>query len=138
MKNFLNGALSLALLSASAACGLVPADRSGPTISNVKTSGNVLVISDCSGTSVDISAKVADASGVESVLLWYRVEAEQKFASTGMKFQDNIYTASLEGPDFLGKAYGTVEFYITAKDSVGNTSKTSLDRSLQFLPCVSN
>jgi hypothetical protein len=138
MKNLLIGALSLALLSASAACGLVSADRSGPTISNVKTSGNVLVISDCSGTSVEISAKVADASGVESAMLWYRVEAEQKFDSTRMELRDGAYTAPLEGPDFLGKAYGTIEFYITAKDKAGNTSRTSVDRSMQFLPCVSN
>jgi hypothetical protein len=55
-----------------------------------------------------------------------------------MEFQDDTYKAALEGPAFLGKAYGTIEFYITAKDKAGNTSKTSVDRSMQFLPCVSN
>lgn len=136
MKNLLIGPLFLALFIGSAACGLVPADKSGPAINNIKTSGNILSISDCLGTSVDISADVTDPSGVESVLLWYRTGADQKFTSTSMESQNSTYQTTLKGPDFLGKPYGTLEFYITARDKAGNTSKSAIDQSIQFLPCV--
>lgn len=119
------------------ACGKASSDRTGPDISDIKTSGNVLVISDCAGTSVTISAKVTDPSGVENVLLWYRV-ADQPFASTKMSLQDGVYQVAVVGSEFLGKGYGTLEFYIQAKDGVGNLSKSAVDQSIQFLPCVSS
>ncbi len=84
-----------------------------------------------------ISAKVTDPSGVESVLLWYRV-ADQPFASTSMTLQDGVYQVSVVGSEFLGKGYGTLEFYVQAKDGAGNLSKSPVDQSIQFLPCVSN
>lgn len=119
------------------ACSKGASDQTGPAISDIKTSGNVLVISDCSGTSVTISAKVSDPSGVESVLLWYRV-ADQPFASTNMELQDGVYQVSVVGSEFLGKGYGTLEFYVQAKDGAGNLSKSPVDQSIQFLPCVSS
>lgn len=119
------------------ACGKVSSDRTGPEISEVKTSNNVLVISDCSGTSVDITARVTDPSGVDSVSLWYRV-ADQPFASTSMDLKDGIYQVTLLGSEFLGKGYGTLEFYIQAKDGAGNLSKSPVDKGIQFLPCVNN
>lgn len=119
------------------ACGKVSSDSMGPEISEVKTSNNVLVISDCSGTSVDITARVTDPSGVDSVSLWYRV-ADQPFASTSMDLKDGIYQVTLLGSEFLGKGYGTLEFYIQAKDGAGNLSKSPVDKGIQFLPCVNN
>lgn len=118
-------------------CGKTSSDHIGPVINDIKTSGNILVISDCSGTSVSISAKVTDPSEVKSVLLWYRV-ADQPFASTNMALQDGVYQATVVGSEFLGKGYGTLEFYIEAKDGAGNLSKSTVDQSIQFLPCVSN
>jgi hypothetical protein len=119
------------------ACGKASSDRTGPEINEIKTSNNVLVISDCSGTSVDITARVADPSGVDSVSIWYRV-ADQPFASTSMTLKDGIYQVTLVGSEFLGKGYGTLEFYIQANDGAGNLSKSQTDKSIQFLPCVNN
>jgi hypothetical protein len=119
-------------------CGNLYSDQTGPLISDLLTSGNVLVISDCQGTSVTISAKVSDPSGVEKVLLWYRTATDQKYVSTTMDLQEGDYKADLKGPDFLGRPYGTLEFYITAQDQVGNLSKSAVNQSIQFLPCVSN
>ena len=118
-------------------CEKKSSDQAGPEITNIKTSGNVLVISDCSATSVTVSATVTDPSGVESVLFWYRV-ADQPFASTDMKLQDGVYQVSVQGLEFLGKGYGTMEFYIKAKDGVGNLSQSKTDQSIQFLPCVNS
>lgn len=137
MKPFLIITGILIVIFTLVACGKGSSDRTGPEISDIKTSNNVLVISDCSGTSVDISAKVTDPSGVENVQLWYRV-AEQPFASTDMTLQDGIYQVTVVGAEFLGKGYGTLEFYIQAKDGAGNLSKSPVDQSIQFLPCVSS
>ena len=119
------------------ACGKGSGDQAGPDISDITTSGNVLVISDCSGTSVTITAKVADPSGVKNVLLWYRVN-DQPFASQEMTMQNGVYEVSVQGAEFLGKGYGTLEFYIQAKDEAGNMNKSVVDQSIQFLPCVNN
>lgn len=88
------------------ACRNLPTDQTGPLISDIKTPGDVLIISDCSGTSVEISAKVTDPSGVESVLLWNRIGAEQQFISARMEQQDETYNVTLKGSDFLG-GYGS-------------------------------
>jgi hypothetical protein len=138
MKRFLFIILFLALFSSLSACRNRLADQTGPLISDIKTSGSVLVISDCSGTSVEISAKVTDPSGVESVLLWHRIGAEQEFSSAPMEQHEGTYKGTLKGSDFLGGAYGALAFYITARDGVGNRSESPIDQSIQFLPCVNN
>ncbi len=128
-----------ALLPAISACGKLSGDKSGPEIKDIQTSRNVLVISDCSGTSVTISTKVTDPSSVKKVLLWYRTGTDQKYVSSSdMKSQEGVYKVDLNGPDFLGRPYGTLEFYITAEDQVGNLSKSPVNQSIQFLPCVNN
>ena len=119
-------------------CRDLSRDQTGPSISDIQTSGNVLVISDCSGTSVEISAKVADPSGVEKVLLWDRTSTDQQYISTDMELKQGVYQVDLNGPDFLGRPYGTLEFYITAEDEAGNLSKSPVNQSVQFLPCVNN
>jgi hypothetical protein len=66
------------------------------------------------------------------------VESDKTFSSITMDKQDDRYTASLEGTDLQGHGYGVIEFYITARDGKGNTSKSPIDKSIQFLPCVNN
>ena len=120
------------------ACKSVPRDQAAPAISEISTSGKVVVISDCIATSVVVTAKVTDDSAVKSVLLWYRVGSDQPFASANMNLQNGLYTAAIKGADLQGHGYGDMEFYITAEDVSGNSSKSPLDNSIQFLPCVSN
>lgn len=112
--------------------------NSSPVISDVLTTGKVLVISDCFAASVTITAKVTDTSKITSVLLWYRVGSDQSFVSTSMDAQGDLYTASIKGADLQGNGYGAMEFYITAEDGEGNPGKSPIDDSIQFLPCVSN
>ncbi len=138
MKNPAFIVVFLVVLIGLSSCRTNPTDQTGPSISDIKTSGNVLVISDCAGTSVTISAKVTDPSGIENVQLWYRTSPDQKFSSTDMVLQAGSYRVDLKGPDFLGRPYGTLEFYITAQDKVGNLSKSSVNQDIQFLPCVNN
>ena len=122
----------------SSACGGIQSDQTDPTISDISTSGKVVVISDCLATSVTIAAKVTDKSKITHVLLWYRVGSDQPFASTNMEIQSGLYTASLKGADLQGNGYGAMEFYITAEDAEGNTSESPHDNSIEFLPCVNN
>jgi hypothetical protein len=138
MKKIILITLFLAIFSGLSACGNRSADQTGPEISNIEISGKVLVISDCQGTSVTISAKVTDSSGVESVQFWYRIGSNQQFASTTMELQNGDHTVSIKGVDFLGKDYGTLEFYITAKDGEGNLSQSPVNQDIQFLPCVNS
>lgn len=120
------------------ACKEVSSDHTGPTISDISTSGKVLVISDCPSTSIVITAKVTDASPITSVLLQYRVASDQPFLSAVMDLKEGLYTVSVNGADLQGKGYGAMEFHITAEDKEGNSSKSPLDQSIQFLPCVNN
>ena len=131
------GLLLISIL-ASAACGRLQRDSSGPIISDIATSDKVVVISDCLSTSVTITAKVTDASNVKSVVLWYHVGSDQPFASSKMELQKGSYTATVKGSNLQGHGYGAMEFYITAEDEAGNSSKSPLDNSIQFLPCVNN
>ena len=119
-------------------CAGIRGDHTGPAISDISTSGKVLVISDCLATSVTVTAKVTDASRIASVLLWYRVGSDGPYASTNMNAQGGLYTASVKGSDLQGGGYGTMEFYITAEDEGGNPGESPLDKSLQFLPCVNS
>jgi hypothetical protein len=128
----------LASLLIFSSCTAVPGDHTGPTIRDVSTSGNVIVISDCPSTSATITANVTDESTITSVQLWYRVESDKKYISRKMEKQSDKYTATLEGTDLQSHGYGVIEFYIRAEDEAGNTSKSPVNSSLQFLPCVNN
>ena len=138
MRNPVLSVLLLVACFSLAACRNISSDKTGPSIGDIRTSGNVLVISDCSGTSVTISTKVTDPSGVGKVLLWFRTGPDQQFVSTAMELKEGIYSVDLKGPDFLGRPYGTLEFYITAEDGLGNLSRSTMDQSVQFLPCVNS
>jgi len=119
-------------------CARIPGDHTGPAIDDISTSDQVVVISDCPSTSVTITAKVTDESNITSVLLWYRVGTDKSFTFTKMDKQNSVYAATVEGSQLQGHGYGAIEFYITAEDEVGNSSKSSIDNSIQFLPCVNN
>ena len=121
---------------ASSACGRLQRDISGPNISGIATSDKVVVISDCPSTLVTITATVTDESNITRVLLWFRVGTDRPFTSTRMELQNDMYTASVQGSELQGHGYGAVEFYVTAEDGDGNASKSSIDNSVQFLPCV--
>ena len=130
--------LNFMMLSGLSACGYRSVDRTAPELQSIKTSGDILVISDCPSTVVEITANVSDPSGVENVLLWYRIAPDQKFTSASMELRDAVYVVSLKGADFLGHPYGIIDFYISAEDTVGNKSQSEVDQSIQFLPCVNN
>lgn len=117
-------------------CARIQGDHKGPVIEEIATSDKVIVISDCPSTSATITAKVTDDSNVTSVMLWYRVGTDKSFASTKMDMQNSVYTARVQGSDLQGHDYGAIEFYITAEDEAGNSSKSPVDKGLQFLPCV--
>jgi len=135
-KKFITLTLIITLLLS--ACKGLSSDHAGPVISDISTTSKVLVISDCLDTSVTITAKVTDESKITGVLLWYRVGSDQPFASVSMDAQEELYTASVKGIDLQGHGYGAMKFYITAKDGEGNSSKSPLDNSIQFLPCVNS
>jgi|SRR5215207_9818498 len=132
------GALMLLSTLVSSACGRLQSDLSGPTISDISTSGKVLVISDCPATSVTITARVTDESKITHVLLWHRIGSDQSFVFTTMNMQNDLYVATVKGADVQGHGYGAMEFYITAEDREGNTSESPHEDSIQFLPCVNN
>ena len=136
MKPFLVQTILLSALVVS--CARIRGDHTGPVISDISTSDNVIVISDCPSTSTIITAKVTDESSITGVRLWYRVGTDKTFALTEMEKQNSVYTAKVKGSDLQGHGYGTIEFYITAEDEGGNSSKSSVDNSIQFLPCVNN
>ena len=139
MRSFIRTFLPLLSMSILiCGCANLRGDRTGPTISDISTSSKVLVISDCLGTSVTISARATDASKIDSVQLWYRVGSDQTFVSIPMELQKDVYTATVKGSDLQGGGYGVMEFYITARDQAGNSTKSPLDQSVQFLPCVSH
>ena len=139
MKSFVRMTVILFCMTLiSSGCNSRRDDHTGPTISDISTSDKVVVISDCLSTSVTITAKVTDAAGVKSVLLWYRVGSDQPFASSKMDLQNDIYAAQIKGADLQGHGYGAMEFYIMAEDEAGNKSESSHDESVQFLPCVNN
>ncbi len=126
------------MLLGASACGIFSSDHDGPIISDISTSNKVLVISDCQSTSIIITTKVTDSSGTENVLLWYRVGSNQEYKSNAMVLNNDLYSLVLKGADLQGNGYGNLEFYISAKDLNGNSSKSAVDDQVQFLPCVNN
>ena len=114
-------------------------DTTSPTIENITTSSKVLVKSDCMPTTLTVTANITDNTRIESATLWYRIGADQNFASTKMKpDSSDLYHATIAGLDIPGGEYGVLEFYIVAEDQVGNQSKSLVDESVQMLPCVAN
>jgi len=119
-------------------CSAVPlSDQTGPTIQNITPSSKVVAKSDCIPTSLTITADIADRSGVQSAVLWFRVGDDQSFAPVDMTpAAQGQYSATVKGLDVPGGEYGVFEFYIVANDKAGNQTKSSTDKSVQLLPCV--
>lgn len=114
-------------------------DKGGPTIQNITTSTKILAKSDCIPTSVTITSDVSGNSAVDSVTIWYRIGQDQKYTPAPMKqTEGNTFSATIVALDIPGGEYGTLEFYITAKDKQGHESKSPLDTSVQLLACVAH
>ena len=128
----------LTSMLAPSACRNISIDHTGPVISDIAASNNVLVISDCLSTSITVTAKVTDASDIANVLFWYRVGSDQGFKSDPMQLADGLYSVVVKGTDLQGYGYGDLEFYISAQDASGNLNKSAVDNHVQFLPCVNN
>jgi hypothetical protein len=122
-------------------CSSVPAaagDKAGPVIDSIKTSNNSFSI-DCPPTSVAVTAHITDPSGISSVQLRYRVGSDKPYISLGMGGGNgNEFSATLKGSALPPDSYGAWEFYITAEDEAGNSTRSATDSSVQFLPCVSH
>ena len=106
----------------------VPPDMSGPSISTYSHSpGSISDGSYCSPFVSTVQTQVSDPSGVASVTLFYRYfngATLGKWASLTMSLKGSAYEATLSAPSLVvgpGAAY--LEYYIHARDSLGNTSQ---------------
>lgn len=116
-----------------------PQDTTGPTISNISTSSSLFYRSSgCSPLSIQVTAHVTDPSGVANVTLWYRVGSRGLFTSVGMDaIGGNNYRKTVKGSDIPGTSVGEWQFYITARDGVGNTSQSPTNTSVTlYSTCV--
>ncbi len=138
MKHLIWFAALMAIAAVASACGKMQSDVGGPVIHDITTSGKVLVISDCPATSVTITAEITDESKISQVLLWYRVNPDQRFDSIMMTKENDLYATEVKGADLQDNGYGAMEFYISAEDEWGNKTESPHDTSVQFLPCVSS
>ena len=108
-----------------------------PAIKNIRTSSKVLAKSDCIPTSVTISADISSSSGIKLVTLWYRIGQDQKYTSQLMHLEKgNTYSAKVIALDIPGGEYGPLEFYIVADDVRGGETTSTVDTSVELLPCV--
>jgi hypothetical protein len=125
-------------LDACAGLQASPSGNAAPVISSVATSSNSFSV-DCPPTFVTVTAHVTDSSGISSVQLWYRVGSDHPYTPLEMtRFGTNDYRATVKGVDMPLDAYGDWEFYVSAKDNSGKSSRSPTDASVQFLPCVSH
>jgi hypothetical protein len=130
--------LSSYTLSACAGGRAAPSDHAAPIISSVSTSSESFSV-DCPPTFVTVTAHVTDPSGIAAVQLWYRVGSDHPYIPVEMApVTDKNYQATVKGTALSLDAYGNWEFYVTAKDKAGNSSKSPTNASVQFLPCVSH
>jgi len=121
------------------ACGTASTahDSVEPTIAQITTSNQSFSI-DCPPTFITVTANITDTSEVKRATLWYRVGNDQPYTSRNMDVSNHTYSATVKGIELPPGPYGALEFYIIAEDAAGNSNKSSVDNSIQFLPCVSN
>ena len=138
MKRIISILVVLICAAAMVACqtALAAQDVAGPSIDHIETSTKVMAKSDCSITSVTVTADITDQSGIKQVALWYRVGADQPYTPVDMSFTGGKYSVTVKALDVPGGKYGTWEFYITAQEKAGNKSQSPLDTSVQLLACV--
>ena len=113
-------------------------DDTGPSIESIETSTKVMAKSDCSITSVTVTADIINESGIKQATHWYRVGADQQYTPVNMSLTDSKYRVIVKALDVPGGEYSTWEFYITAEDKAGNKNQSPLDTSVQLLACVGN
>ncbi len=108
-------------------------DTNGPSITNVAHSPAFIWDgSSCGTTTANITAKVNDPSGVASVTLFYRAVkggTQGAWREVGMNLSGGSYRASLGITELKASlplyGDGIVEYYIKARDTLGNTVKSS-------------
>lgn len=112
-----------------------PSDRTGPAINRVAPSPTVFYDRGaCGATSVNVTANITDPSGVTNVRLWYRLGTSGSFANKPMSaISSNDYRATINASDWAST--GTVQFYVTAQDGVGNSAQSATG-SVSLLACV--
>src|SRR6266498_1879345 len=140
MRRIISILVVLVSASAMVACesAMAARDVTGPSIDHIETSTKVMAKSDCSITSVTVTADITDQSGIKQVALWYRIGADQPYTPVDMSFTGGKYSVTVKALDVPGGKYGIWEFYITAQDKAGNQSQSPLDTSVQLLACVGN
>ena len=115
----------------------MPHDTTGPIFNRITTSSKTFSI-DCVPTSVTVTAKITDPSGIKRVVLYSRVGTDQAYTAADMEGSGDEYRATVNAVDMPGKGYGIWEFYITAEDLAGHQSQSPLDQSVEMLLCVSS
>jgi len=115
----------------------MPPDTTGPIFNRITTSSKTFSI-DCVPTSVTVTARITDSSGIKRVVLYSRVGTDQAYTPAEMKGTRDEYRATIRAVDLPGKGYGVWEFYITAENQAGNQSQSPLDQSVEMLLCVSS
>ncbi len=119
-------------------------DTQGPTITGIiKSAESIYDGSSCGVASNTITASITDASAVSEVVLWYRAKKNSPAATgewrslTMTKTGGNTYQVVLGSLQLISSLQfytdGTVEFYITAKDSAGNTSQSGTQTFITIL-----
>ena len=95
-------------------------EASGPRFTQITTSRESFVKSDCLGTSITVTASITAPAGIAQVLLWYRVGDQQPFTSVAVApVGDDHYVVTVQGTDVSGSDYGVWAFYFTADDKLG-------------------
>lgn len=92
---------------------VVVTDNSAPVITHTPLSSVV------EGTTVTISCVVTDASGVSSVVLYYKNSILTSYVSLQMSKDGDVYSTQILGKDVV---IGELRYYIVAKDVYNNTS----------------
>ncbi len=110
-------------------------DHSGPSFVRVSPSAAVFYDGACTPNSITVTAVITDPSGVEDVVLWYRVGSGQ-YASIPMGAQGNdTFRRTVDAASLPPGVHGIWEFYITAHDGYDNPSQSPVNSSVKFQAC---
>ena len=98
-------------------------DDQGPSITDIEESNDPINIAECpEPNEVTISCRVTDASGVDWVNLVYWIDGGDTYEVSMTKGFIDTYRATI-GPFDVA---GTLNYYIRARDNVGNESNSSI------------
>jgi hypothetical protein len=100
-----------------------PADTQPPSINRAVASPNVIWNSSgCGPTQATFTALVTDDRGVAAVALWYRLGTGDWQTTPMSLTSTNTYQTNLNAP----RQGGTLEWFIQAQDTAGNTAKSGI------------